>query len=57
MSCCSVFVAGEKHPKLGVVLTNMALMYRRKAIEQKSSSLMVQEVRTLNVEFLTNIVC
>lgn len=36
-------IYGEKHPKLGVVLTNMALMYRRKAIEQKSSSLVVQE--------------
>lgn len=36
-------IYGEKHPKLGTVLTNMALMYRRKAIEQKSSSLVVQE--------------
>lgn len=36
-------IYGEKHPKLGAVLTNMALMYRRKAIEQKSSSLVVQE--------------
>ncbi|XP_058767258.1 uncharacterized protein LOC131640918 [Vicia villosa] len=36
-------IYGEKHPKVGVVLTCMALMYRRKAIDQKSSSLMVQE--------------
>ncbi|XP_061349741.1 uncharacterized protein LOC133294980 isoform X2 [Gastrolobium bilobum] len=34
---------GEKHPKVGVVLTCMALMYRRKAIEEQSSSLLIQE--------------
>jgi hypothetical protein len=47
ISCGSVFVEGETHPKVGVILTSMALMYRRKAIEEKSSSLVVQEVRTL----------
>ncbi|PNY10555.1 TPR protein [Trifolium pratense] len=40
-------IYGETHPKVGVILTSMALMYRRKAIEEKSSSLVVQEVRTL----------
>jgi hypothetical protein len=34
---------------VGVILTSMALMYRRKAIEEKSSSLVVQEVRILRM--------
>ncbi|RYR15755.1 hypothetical protein Ahy_B04g072682 isoform C [Arachis hypogaea] len=34
---------GEKHPKVGVVLTSIALMYRRRAMEERTSSLMVQE--------------
>ncbi|KAK2414374.1 hypothetical protein P8452_59842 [Trifolium repens] len=36
-------IYGETHPKVGVILTSMALIYRRKAIEEKSSSLVVQE--------------
>ncbi|XP_004492165.2 uncharacterized protein [Cicer arietinum] len=36
-------IYGEKHAKVGAVLTCIALMYRRKAIDQQSSSLMVQE--------------
>ncbi|MED6106672.1 hypothetical protein PIB30_006616 [Stylosanthes scabra] len=34
---------GEKHPKVGVVLTSIALMYRRRAMEERTSSLLVQE--------------
>ncbi|OIW07490.1 hypothetical protein TanjilG_14436 [Lupinus angustifolius] len=34
---------GTTHPKVGVVLTSIALMYRRKAIEERSSSLLIQE--------------
>ncbi|KAL2336579.1 hypothetical protein Fmac_011025 [Flemingia macrophylla] len=32
-----------KHPTLGVALTSIALMYRRKAIQEHSSTLLVQE--------------
>ncbi|KAJ1402626.1 Tetratricopeptide-like helical domain superfamily [Sesbania bispinosa] len=34
---------GDRHPKVGVVLTCIALMYRRKAIQEHSSSLLIQE--------------
>ncbi|XP_028184928.1 uncharacterized protein LOC114371791 [Glycine soja] len=33
----------SKHPRVGVALTSIALMYRRKAIHEHSSSLLVQE--------------
>ncbi|RDX61543.1 hypothetical protein CR513_60222, partial [Mucuna pruriens] len=33
----------SKHPTVGVALTSIALMYRRKAIQEHSSSLLVQE--------------
>ncbi|TKY65995.1 hypothetical protein E2542_SST08857 [Spatholobus suberectus] len=33
----------SKHPTLGVALTSIALMYRRKATQEHSSSLLVQE--------------
>ncbi|KAK7292936.1 hypothetical protein RJT34_15794 [Clitoria ternatea] len=32
-----------RHPKIAVILTSIALMYRRKAIQEKSSALLVQE--------------
>lgn len=41
-----LFDVGPHHPKVGVVLTCMALMFRRKAIQERSSSLLIQEVRT-----------
>ncbi|XP_062095587.1 uncharacterized protein LOC133801403 [Humulus lupulus] len=34
---------GSHHPKVGVVLTCIALMFRRKAIQENSSSLLIQE--------------
>ncbi|XP_060674402.1 uncharacterized protein LOC132804269 [Ziziphus jujuba] len=34
---------GSHHPKVGVVLTCIALMFRRKAVEERSSSLLIQE--------------
>ncbi|KAJ0028697.1 hypothetical protein Pint_35387 [Pistacia integerrima] len=34
---------GSHHPKVGVVLTCLALMFRNKAIQERSSSLLVQE--------------
>ncbi|XP_057455415.1 uncharacterized protein LOC130746717 [Lotus japonicus] len=34
---------GDRHPKVGVVLTSIALMYRRKAMQERSSSILVQE--------------
>ncbi|XP_057436949.1 uncharacterized protein LOC130729279 [Lotus japonicus] len=34
---------GDRHPKVGVVLTSIALMYRRKAMQEHSSSILVQE--------------
>ncbi|XP_062167724.1 uncharacterized protein LOC133873936 [Alnus glutinosa] len=34
---------GPHHPKVGVVLTCMALMFRRKAMQERSSSLLIQE--------------
>lgn len=34
---------GSKHPKVGAVLTCIALMYRYKAISERSSSLIIQE--------------
>lgn len=46
-SSVSGFVEGDRHPKVGVVLTSIALMYRRKAMQERSSSILVQEVRTL----------
>lgn len=36
---------GAHHPKVGVVLTCIALMYRQKAKVERSSSLLIQEVR------------
>lgn len=43
-SSVSGFVEGDRHPKVGVVLTSIALMYRRKAMQEHSSSILVQEV-------------
>ncbi|CAN1135182.1 hypothetical protein LINPERPRIM_LOCUS15684 [Linum perenne] len=34
---------GPRHPKVGVVLTCLALMFRQKAIHEQSSSLLIQE--------------
>ncbi|XP_050381838.1 uncharacterized protein LOC126798818 [Argentina anserina] len=34
---------GSHHPKVGVVLTCIALMFRRKAIKEHSSSILIQE--------------
>ncbi|KAJ7961392.1 Tetratricopeptide repeat (TPR)-like superfamily protein [Quillaja saponaria] len=34
---------GSHHPKVGVILTCIALMFRRKAMQERSSSLLVQE--------------
>lgn len=34
---------GSYHPKVGVVLTCIALMFRRKATQERSSSLLIQE--------------
>ncbi|KAG4204842.1 hypothetical protein ERO13_A04G065314v2 [Gossypium hirsutum] len=34
---------GSSHPKVGVVLTCIALMYRNKARQERSSSLLIQE--------------
>lgn len=34
---------GSHHPKVGVVLTCIALMFRRKAMAERSSSLLIQE--------------
>ncbi|KAM6550947.1 hypothetical protein CsatB_000755 [Cannabis sativa] len=34
---------GSHHPKVGVVLTCIALMFRRKAVQEHSSSLLIQE--------------
>ncbi|XP_042943244.1 uncharacterized protein LOC122277347 isoform X1 [Carya illinoinensis] len=34
---------GSHHPKVGAVLTCMALMFRRKAMQERSSSLLIQE--------------
>ncbi|CAN1770020.1 hypothetical protein LINPERHAP1_LOCUS11477 [Linum perenne] len=34
---------GPRHPKVGVVLTCLALMFRQKAIKERSSSLLIQE--------------
>ncbi|XP_024028591.1 uncharacterized protein LOC21392795 isoform X2 [Morus notabilis] len=34
---------GSYHPKVGVVLTSIALMFRRKATQERSSSLLIQE--------------
>ncbi|CAN0926552.1 Subtilisin inhibitor 1 [Linum grandiflorum] len=34
---------GPRHPKVGVVLTCLALMFRQKAIQERSSSLLIQE--------------
>jgi len=42
-----LFVEDSKHPALGVALASIALMYRRKAIQEHSSSLLIQEVITL----------
>lgn len=41
-----LFDIGSHHSKVGVVLTCIALMFRRKAMEERSSSLLIQEVRT-----------
>lgn len=37
--------AGNYHPKVGIILTCIALMYRHKAAMERSSSLLIQEVR------------
>ncbi|EEF30820.1 conserved hypothetical protein [Ricinus communis] len=34
---------GSRHPKVGVVLTCLALMFRQKAVQEQSSSLLIQE--------------
>ncbi|CAN1849776.1 hypothetical protein LINPERHAP1_LOCUS39534 [Linum perenne] len=34
---------GPRHPKVGLVLTCLALMLRQKAIQERSSSLLIQE--------------
>ncbi|XP_009130683.1 uncharacterized protein LOC103855447 isoform X2 [Brassica rapa] len=34
---------GHSHPKVGVILTGVALMYRNKAKQERSSSIMIQE--------------
>ncbi|XP_021650768.2 uncharacterized protein LOC110642886 isoform X1 [Hevea brasiliensis] len=34
---------GSRHPKVGVVLTCLALMFRQKAVQERSSSLLIQE--------------
>ncbi|CAH8318889.1 unnamed protein product [Eruca vesicaria subsp. sativa] len=34
---------GHNHPKVGVILTGVALMYRNKAKQERSSSIMIQE--------------
>jgi hypothetical protein len=39
--------AGANHPKVGIVLTCVARMYKLKAKSEGSSSIMVQEVSTL----------
>ncbi|KVI03390.1 hypothetical protein Ccrd_018316, partial [Cynara cardunculus var. scolymus] len=39
--------AGPHHPKIGIILTCIALMFRHKAKLERSSSLMVQEVDNL----------
>ena len=41
--------AGPHHPKVGVILTCIALLFRRKAIKERSSSLLIQEVRDLQL--------
>ncbi|KAG5250932.1 Tetratricopeptide repeat (TPR) superfamily protein [Salix suchowensis] len=38
---------GSHHPKVGVILTCLALMFQHKAKQEHSSSLLIQEVRTL----------
>jgi len=42
-----LFVEDSKHPTVGVVLASTGLMYRRKAIQEHSSALLIQEVITL----------
>ncbi|KAI4354536.1 hypothetical protein L6164_003388 [Bauhinia variegata] len=34
---------GSHHPKVGVILTCIALMFKRKAVQERSSSLLIQE--------------
>ncbi|XP_050213129.1 uncharacterized protein LOC126664665 [Mercurialis annua] len=34
---------GSRHPKVGIVLTCLALMFRHKAVQEHSSSLLIQE--------------
>lgn len=46
------FCVGSHHPKVGVVLTCIALMFRRKAMLEHSSSLLIQEVRTCILSYL-----
>ena len=40
-----VLGSGHSHPKVGVILTGVALMYRNKAKRERSSSILIQEVR------------
>lgn len=47
---------GSHHPKVGVVLTCIGLMFRWKAMKERSSSLLVQEVRDIknhNFDYFT----
>lgn len=47
---------GSHHPKVGVILTCIALMYRLKATAERSSSLLIQEVLAyLNCQYLSYI--
>ncbi|CAN1849775.1 hypothetical protein LINPERHAP1_LOCUS39534 [Linum perenne] len=41
-SLCYCYL-GPRHPKVGLVLTCLALMLRQKAIQERSSSLLIQE--------------
>ncbi|KAI4354538.1 hypothetical protein L6164_003390 [Bauhinia variegata] len=38
-----VALCGSHHPKVGVILTCIALMFKRKAVQERSSSLLIQE--------------
>ncbi len=47
-----LFDIGSHHPKVGVVLTCLPLMFRHKAMQEHSSSLLIQEVRTCTLSDL-----
>nr|GMD43441.1 uncharacterized protein LOC109181871 isoform X1 [Ipomoea batatas] len=42
---------GDRHPKVGVILTCVGHMYRRKSTVEESSSLLIQEVRNYVNDF------